>query len=109
MTRDRHDALVVPGDSSGALAFARTVIGMSVAAVVREQPKPLRDQVTGRSRGFAFVEMSTDEGAHKAIRELNEQEIGGRRLAVNEARPKPSRGGGGGYGGGSSRRHESGW
>ena len=69
----------------------------------------VRDQATGRPRGFAFVEMSTDEGAQKAIRELNEREIGGRRLAVNEARPKPSRGGGGGYGGGSSRRHEPRW
>lgn len=68
----------------------------------------VRDQATGRPRGFAFVEMSTDEGAQKAIRELNEREIGGRRLAVNEARPKPSRGGGG-YGGGSSRRHEPRW
>ena len=69
----------------------------------------VRDQATGRPRGFAFIEMSTDEGAQKAIRELNEREIGGRRLAVNEARPKPSRGGSGGYGGGSSRRHEPRW
>lgn len=67
----------------------------------------VRDQATGRPRGFAFVEMSTDVGAQKAIHELNEREIGGRRLAVNEARPKPSRGGG--YGGGSSRRHEPRW
>ena len=51
----------------------------------------VRDQATGRPRGFAFVEMSTDESAQKAIRELNEREIGGRRLTVNEARPKPSR------------------
>ncbi len=64
----------------------------------------VRDQVSGRPRGFAFVEMGTDEGAEKAIRDLNEQEIGGRRLTVNEARPKPSRGGGGGFGGGPRRR-----
>ena len=67
----------------------------------------VRDQATGRPRGFAFVEMSTDDGAQKAIRELNEREIGGRRLTVNEARPKPSRGGGG-YGG-DSRRREPRW
>ena len=65
----------------------------------------VRDQATGRPRGFAFVEMSTDEGAQKATRELNEREIGGRRLMVNEARPKPSRAGGGGF----SRRREPRW
>jgi len=69
----------------------------------------VRDQATGRPRGFAFVEMSTDESAQKAIRELNEREIGGRRLTVNEARPKPSRGGGGGYDSGQSRRREPRW
>ncbi len=69
----------------------------------------VRDQATGRPRGFAFVEMSNDAGAQKAIRELNDREIGGRRLTVNEARPKPSRAGGGGDGGGSSRRREPRW
>ena len=72
----------------------------------------VRDQATGRPRGFAFVEMSTDEGAEAAIRDLNERESGGRRLTVNEARPKPARaGGGGGYGGGGggSRRREPRW
>ena len=68
----------------------------------------VRDQATGRPRGFAFVEMSSDEAAQKAIRELNEREVGGRRLTVNEARPKPTHGGGGGgYGGG--RRREPRW
>ena len=69
----------------------------------------MRDRETGRARGFAFVEMSTDEEAQKAINELNEFQLGGRGLTVNEARPKPERsggfgGGGGGYGGGDSRR-----
>jgi RNA recognition motif-containing protein len=66
----------------------------------------MRDQMTGRARGFAFVEMSTDEEAQAAIRELNEYQLGGRNLTVNEARPKAVRsgGGGGGYGGGQSRR-----
>jgi RNA recognition motif-containing protein len=65
----------------------------------------MRDMATGRARGFAFVEMSTDEEAQKAIRELNEYSLGGRNLTVNEARPKPERSGGfGGAGGGGSRR-----
>ena len=57
----------------------------------------MRDQATGRARGFAFVEMATDEGAQKAIDELHEFKMDGRALVVNEARPKPS---GGGFGGG---------
>ncbi len=75
-----------------------------------ESVKVMRDMATGRARGFAFVEMSTDEEAQKAITELNEYQIGGRSLTVNEARPKPeySGGGGGGYnkggGGGNGRR-----
>jgi|SRR5687767_2381360 RNA recognition motif-containing protein len=65
----------------------------------------MRDQATGRARGFAFVEMSTEEGAQAAIRDLNDTELGGRNLTVNEARPKAPRSGGfgGGGGGGSSR------
>jgi RNA recognition motif-containing protein len=62
----------------------------------------MRDQATGRARGFAFVEMSTDEAAEKAIHELNASQLGGRSLTVNEARPKASRSGG--FDGGSSRR-----
>ncbi len=57
----------------------------------------MRDQATGRARGFAFVEMTTDEGAQKAIDELHEFKMDGRALVVNEARPKPT---GGGFGGG---------
>jgi cold-inducible RNA-binding protein len=63
----------------------------------------MRDQATGRARGFAFVEMATDEGAQQAIEQLNEKQFEGRALAVNEARPKPAfsgGGGGGNYGGG---------
>src|SRR5512140_3183344 len=64
----------------------------------------MRDERTGRARGFAFVEMSSDEEAQKAIDQLNAREVGGRNLTVNEARPKPSHsGGGGGYGGGQRR------
>ena len=48
----------------------------------------MRDMATGRARGFGFVEMSTDEGAQKAITELHESQLGGRTLTVNEARRK---------------------
>jgi RNA recognition motif-containing protein len=70
----------------------------------------MRDQMTGRARGFAFVEMSSDEDAQKAISDLNAKEFGGRNLTVNEARPKAARGGGGGGGyGGPRRRSEPRW
>jgi RNA recognition motif-containing protein len=69
----------------------------------------MRDQATGRARGFAFVEMSTDEEAQNAITALNGTPLGGRNLSVNEARPKPPRSGGGFGGGGQSRRREPRW
>ena len=77
-----------------------------------ETVRVMRDMATGRARGFAFVEMSTDEEAAKAITELNAHQIGGRGLTVNEARPKPERSGGfggGGGGGDSRRRREPRW
>jgi cold-inducible RNA-binding protein len=64
----------------------------------------MRDMATGRARGFAFVEMGTDEDAQKAIAQLNEHSLGGRNLTVNEAKPKAAGGGGYGAGGGGSRR-----
>jgi cold-inducible RNA-binding protein len=67
----------------------------------------MRDQMTGRARGFAFVEMSTDDEAQKAIREFNAYQLGGRSLTVNEARPKPEGGGGRFGGGGPSHRRRS--
>ena len=68
----------------------------------------MRDQATGRARGFGFVEMSTDEEAQQALTALNGTQVGGRSLTVNEARPKPtSSGGGGGFGG--PRRREPRW
>ena len=70
----------------------------------------MRDQATGRARGFAFVEMGSDDEAQQAIRELNASQLGGRSLTVNEARPKAASGGGGGFGGGRShRRSEPRW
>ena len=67
----------------------------------------MRDMATGRARGFAFVEMSTPEEAQKAITALNDHQLGGRGLTVNEARPKPTSSGGFGAGGGDSRRRRS--
>jgi len=67
------------------------------------------DRMTGRSKGFGFVEMGTDEEAQKAIAALNGQQSNGRALTVNEAKPREERprggggGGGGGYGGGGGR------
>ena len=69
--------------------------------------KVVRDMATGRARGFAFVEMSTDAEAQKAITELNQFQVGGRALTVNEARPKESSGGGGFGGGDGGRRTRS--
>lgn len=57
------------------------------------------DRDTGRSKGFAFVEMGSDEEAQAAIQGLNEQVHDGRAMTVNEARPREARGGGGGGGG----------
>ena len=58
----------------------------------------INDRDTGRSKGFGFVEMGSDEEAQAAIAALNGQEHGGRALTVNEARPREERGGGGGGG-----------
>jgi RNA recognition motif-containing protein len=68
----------------------------------------MRDQATGRARGFGFVEMSTDDEAQSAITGLNGTSLGGRNLTVNEARPKVARSGGD-FGGGRSRRREPRW
>ncbi|MDQ3928929.1 MAG: RNA-binding protein, partial [Chloroflexota bacterium] len=65
------------------------------------------DRYTGQSKGFAFVEMASDEAAQAAIQRFDGQDMGGRQLVVNEARPREDRGGGGGgrsYGGGGGGR-----
>ena len=70
------------------------------------------DRDTGRSRGFAFIEME-EEAAAKAIEKFNGYELNGRAINVNAARPRPERtfggGGGGGYGGGRGQRREPRW
>ena len=70
----------------------------------------MRDMATGRARGFAFVEMGSDEDAQKAIAEFHEHQMEGRALVVNEARPKPEGGGfgGGGRGRGGGRSYDDG-
>lgn len=81
--------------------------------------KILKDKVSGRSKGFGFVEMEDDEAARTAIANLNESEVQGRKLIVNESQPRPEGSGGGfkkrsfggggggfkkgGYGGGGNR------
>ena len=69
----------------------------------------MRDMATGRARGFAFVEMSTEEEARKAIAQFSDHSLGGRNLSVNEARPKSERSGFSGDRGGSRRRSEPRW
>ena len=73
----------------------------------------IMDKFTGKSRGFAFVQMGTQEEANKAITDFNGKEIDGRALTVNEARPREERprgdfGGGGGGGRGGKRDYSGG-
>jgi len=77
-----------------------------------ESVRVMRDMATGRPRGFAFVEMATDEAAEAAVNQFNQTDFGGRALAVNEARPQAPRAGGFGSGGrreGGGRRSEPRW
>ena len=64
-----------------------------------ESAEVISDRMTGRSKGFGFVEMSSEDEAQAAITALNGQDQGGRPLTVNEAKPRVDRGGGGGRGG----------
>ncbi len=64
----------------------------------------IKDRETGRSKGFAFIEMSNSDEAQKAISLLNGRDLGGRDLRVSIARPREGGGGGGGRGGGRGQR-----
>jgi RNA recognition motif-containing protein len=68
----------------------------------------IMDRMTGRAKGFAFVEMGTDQEAQAAIAALNGKEIDGRAVVVNEARPREPRDGGFGGGGGGGRGYGGG-
>lgn len=71
-----------------------------------ESAKVIEDRDTGRSRGFGFVEMATQEEAQAAIEQFNGEDFEGRNIVVNEARPREDRGGG--RGGGRNRGHGGG-
>ena len=77
------------------------------AAGTVESASVIEDRETGRSRGFAFVEMATPEEAAAAIEQFNGKDFGGRNLTVNEAKPRADRGGRG-YGGGDRGGYRSG-
>jgi len=93
----------------GNLAFQTTsqdLQDLFAQAGTVESAQIIEDRDTGQSKGFAFVEMSTEEEAATAIAQFNGKEVGGRMLKVNEARPRENRAGGGGgrgFGGGGNR------
>jgi RNA recognition motif-containing protein len=110
----------------GNLSFSSSedaVRGLFEAYGTVDRVSIITDRETGRSRGFAFVEMGNDEEAERAINALNGADFGARKLNVNEARPREERpfgggGGGGGRGGdrggfggggGANRRREPRW
>ena len=88
----------------GSLAWATTDDSLqaffSQAGTV-SSARVITDRATGRSKGFGFVEMSSDEEAQKAVAELNGKELDSRAIVVNEARPMEPRTGGSSFGGGS--------
>ncbi|HUC87353.1 MAG TPA: RNA-binding protein [Candidatus Saccharimonadales bacterium] len=78
----------------GSLAYSVTDETLRTAfeeAGTVESAKVITDRETGRSRGFGFVEMTSDEEAQNAVKLLNEKELDGRRIIVNEARPQQPR------------------
>ena len=102
----------------GNLAYAVTdsdLEQMFAAHGTVQSAQVIMDRDTGRSKGFGFVEMGSDQEAQAAIKGLADKEVDGRRLTVNEAKPREDRGGGGrggsggggrgGYGGGGGRRY----
>jgi cold-inducible RNA-binding protein len=85
----------------GNLAFQTTrqdLQDLFAQAGTVESAQIIEDRDTGQSKGFAFVEMSTDEEAAAAISQFDGKDVGGRMLKVNEARPRENRSGGGGGG-----------
>jgi len=93
----------------GNLAFQTTsedLKSLFAQAGTVESASVIEDRMTGRSRGFAFVEMSTADEANAAIEQFNGTEVSGRALKVNEAKPRENGGGGGrGFGGNRGGRY----
>src|SRR6266571_4297121 len=89
---------VLENELQDLFAEAGTVISVNV----------MQDKFTGKSRGFGFVEMSSDQEAQKAIELFHGKEFQGRNLTVNIARPREERSGGGGYRGGGGRERRGG-
>lgn len=90
----------------GNLAFSVTDAELENAFSAQgtvQSAKIITDRDTGRSKGFGFVEMSTDSEAADAIAQMNGSDLGGRALTVSEAKPQAPRTGGGGFGGGGGR------
>jgi cold-inducible RNA-binding protein len=96
MTKKLYVGSLKYGTNEQTLADIFSQAGTVESAVV------ITDRETGKSKGFGFVEMSTDEEAERAIEMFNNAEVDGRNITVNEARPRTERGQGGG--GGPRRR-----
>ena len=97
------------GDLEGRHAIEEPLRWIANAGQV-DSVRLMRDMATGRPRGFAFVEMSSEEEAQRAVTGLNETQLGGRSLTVNEARPKPEfAGSGAGRSQGGRSRREPRW
>jgi RNA recognition motif-containing protein len=113
-TRGKGISLMVKKLYVGNLAFQTTSQDLQELfgqAGTVESASVIEDRDTGQSKGFAFVEMSTEEEAAAAIEQFNGKEVAGRALKVNEARPKENRSGGGGrgFGGGGGNRGGGGY
>ena len=90
----------------GGLPYATTetdLEGLFAEHGTVESARVITDRMTGRSKGFGFVEMGSQDEAEAAIEKLNNSELEGRTLVVNEAKPRENRGSFGGGGGGQSR------
>ncbi len=112
--KDLHNIHLLEGDSMAAKLFVGSLSYNVTDQMLSDafaqagtvvSAKVIMDRMTGRSKGFGFVEMSSDEEAKKAMGMWNGKELDGRPLAVNEARPmEPRTGGAGGYGGGGGHQ-----
>ena len=109
LSKEVDAIIIIPNDKLLQLADKNTNFKDAFAQCgAVESAVIIMDKMSGRSKGFGFVEMSSDEDAQKGIEMWNGKDFGGRTLTVNEARPMEARpprtGGNGGYGGGGGRR-----